>query len=101
MAVVARNARAGRGCAEPVAVDFEELPAVTDMESALDPATPVIHPDLGDNLCFERKLEAGDVDARSPTRTSWSSETFRFGRHTGVTLEPRAILADYDPADAR
>ena len=45
-----------------VTVDYEELPAVTDMETALDPATPVIHPELGDNLAFERKLEAGDVD---------------------------------------
>ena len=47
--------RAGRGRYEP-------LPAVTDAETALDPATPVIHPELGDNLTFERKLEAGDPD---------------------------------------
>ena len=25
-------------------------------------------------------------------------ETFRFGRHTGVTLEPRCLIADYDPS---
>ena len=29
-------------------------PAVTDAETALDAGTPVIHPELGDNLCFER-----------------------------------------------
>jgi hypothetical protein len=28
--------------------------SVTDMRSALDPRTPVIHPTLGDNLAFER-----------------------------------------------
>ena len=31
-------------------------------ETALDPGTPVIHPELGDNLTFERKLDAGEVD---------------------------------------
>ena len=30
------------------------LPAVLDTETALDPATPLIHPELGDNLCFTR-----------------------------------------------
>ena len=33
------------------------------MRTALDPATPVIHPSLGDNLAFERNLDAGEVDA--------------------------------------
>ena len=32
------------------------------METALDPATPVIHPELGDNLCFQRVNETGKVD---------------------------------------
>src|SRR5258708_4650924 len=52
-AVVARTrAEAEDGC-ELVAVDYEELPAVTDPEAALDAATPVIHPSIADNLCFE------------------------------------------------
>ena len=28
-------------------------------------------------------------------------ETFTMGRHTGVTLEARAILADFDPSERR
>ncbi|HVY57354.1 MAG TPA: xanthine dehydrogenase family protein molybdopterin-binding subunit, partial [Xanthobacteraceae bacterium] len=49
-AVVARTrAQAEDGC-ELVQVDYEELTPVTDPETALDPATPVIHPALGDNL---------------------------------------------------
>ena len=38
-------------------VEYEELEAVTDMRTALDPATPVIHASLGDNLAFERNHE--------------------------------------------
>src|SRR4051812_33652255 len=58
-AVVARTrAEAEDGC-ELVDVTYQELPAVTDAETALDPGTPIIHPELGDNLTFERKHEAG------------------------------------------
>src|ERR1700694_1984938 len=35
---------------EIVRVEYQELEAVTDMRTALDPQIPVIHPSLGDNL---------------------------------------------------
>jgi aerobic carbon-monoxide dehydrogenase large subunit len=101
VAVVATSRPAAEDALEQLTVDLEELPAVTDMETALDPATPVIHPELGDNLTFERKLEVGDVDGAFANAAAVVEHTFRFGRHTGVTLEPRAILADYDPAEHR
>ena len=100
-AVVAASRRAAEDALELIAVELEELPAVTDMETALEPGTPVIHPELGDNLTFERKLEVGDVDAAFGSAAAVVEHSFRFGRHTGVTLEPRAILADYDPAEHR
>jgi carbon-monoxide dehydrogenase large subunit len=81
-----------------VEVQWRELPAVVDMERALDADTPVIHADLGDNLAWQRKYEAGDVDAAFAADTV-VEEVFTFGRHTGVTLEPRAILADYQAAE--
>jgi carbon-monoxide dehydrogenase large subunit len=100
-AVVARTrAEAEDGC-ELVAVDYQELPAVTDAETALDAATPVIHPDLGDNLCFERKLDAGEVDKALAASDAVVEATFVFGRHTGVTNEPRAVVADWNPGEQR
>src|ERR1700751_2314055 len=62
LAVVARTRALAEDAAELVEVEYEELPAVPDAETALDKATPVIHPDLGDNLTFERTLDAGAVD---------------------------------------
>src|SRR5215207_10109135 len=53
-AVVARTRAQAEDALELVEVEYEELPAVTDAETALDPATPVIHHELGDNLTFER-----------------------------------------------
>src|SRR3954451_329062 len=100
-AVVARTrAEAEDGC-ELVAVDYEELQAITDPETALDPSTPVIHPSIGDNLCFERVHTAGDPDKGFAEADAVVETTFMFGRHTGVTNEPRAIVADWNPGDAR
>jgi aerobic carbon-monoxide dehydrogenase large subunit len=100
-AVVAQTRAQAEDAAELVAVDYEELPVVTDMETALDPTTPVIHPELGDNLAWERLHVAGDVDAAFAGSDHVIEATFGFGRHTGVTLEPRACLADYNPGDGR
>src|SRR5947209_14262018 len=61
-AIVAVSRAAAEDAAEHVSVVYEELDAVTDMRTALDPATPVIHPALGDNLAFERNHVAGAVD---------------------------------------
>src|ERR1700730_11625649 len=62
-AIVAANRAVAEDAAELVRVEYRELEAVTDMRTALDPQTPVIHPSLGDNLAFERNLDAGAVDA--------------------------------------
>ncbi|MFY9836647.1 MAG: molybdopterin cofactor-binding domain-containing protein, partial [Xanthobacteraceae bacterium] len=84
-----------------VAVDYEVLAGVTDPETALDAKTPVIHPQLGDNLTFERVLDAGDADKGFADADAVVETTFLFGRHTGVTNEPRAIVADWNPGEAR
>jgi carbon-monoxide dehydrogenase large subunit len=100
-AVVAKSrAQAEDGCAL-VEVDYEVLPAVTDPETALDAKTPVIHPELGDNLTFERTLNAGDPDRGFAEADAVVETTFVFGRHTGVTNEPRAVVADWNAGEQR
>jgi len=100
-AVVARTRAQAEDAAELVEVDYEELAPVTDAETALDASTPVIHPELGDNLTFERKHEAGDPDKGFAEADDVVETTFVFGRHTGVTNEPRAIVADWNPGEQR
>src|SRR5262245_21291560 len=100
-AVVARTRAEAEDALPLVAVEYEELPAVTDPETALDAATPVIHASLGDNLCFERRHEAGDAGGGFAAADEIVEATFRFGRHTGVTAEPRAIVADWNPGEQR
>ena len=101
VAVVAESRAAAEAGAALVAVEYQELPAVTDMMTALDAETPVIHPDLGDNLAFRRLHEAGDVDAAMKTAHKVVTARFKTGRHTGVCLEPRSILVDWNPAEGK
>ncbi|MGB8756528.1 MAG: xanthine dehydrogenase family protein molybdopterin-binding subunit, partial [Pseudolabrys sp.] len=100
-AVVARTRAEAEDACELVEVSYEELPVVTDPETALDDKTPVIHESLGDNLCFERKLDVGAVDKAFAEADAVVETTFRFGRHTGVTNEPRAIVADWNEGERR
>jgi len=98
--VAATRAQAEDAC-ELVEVTYEPLPAVTDPETALEATTPVIHPSLGDNLCFERKLEVGTPDKAFAESDAVVETTFLFGRHTGVTTEPRACVADWNEGEQR
>jgi carbon-monoxide dehydrogenase large subunit len=100
-AVVARTRAQAEDAVALVEVGYEELPVVTSAETALDAATPVIHPELGDNLTFERKFEAGDPDTGFKDADEIVETTFVFGRHTGVTNEPRAIVADWNAGEQR
>ncbi|MCL4710647.1 MAG: xanthine dehydrogenase family protein molybdopterin-binding subunit [Pseudorhodoplanes sp.] len=100
-AVVARTRAEAEDACELINVAYEELPAVTDPETALDPQTPVIHPELGDNLTFERTLDAGEVDKALASSDAVIETTFLFGRHTGVCNEPRAVVADWNAGEER
>ena len=100
-AVVARTRALAEDAAALVEVEYEPLTPVTDMMTALDPETPVIHESLGDNLAFERNFTGGDPASAFAASDHVIEADFGFGRHTGVTLEPRAMVADFNPGTGR
>jgi carbon-monoxide dehydrogenase large subunit len=97
-AVIAETRVEAEDALQYIEAEWEELPVVTDMETSLGGA-PVIHPELGDNICFKRALDTGGVDAAFAAADLVVEETYGFGRHTGVCLESRSILADYNAAE--
>jgi aerobic carbon-monoxide dehydrogenase large subunit len=98
-AIVAESRREAEDAMPYLQVQWEELPVVADMEHALDADAPVIHPELGDNLCFTRTIDTGNVSAAFEGADLVVEETYHFGRHTGVTMETRSVLADFNAAD--
>ena len=57
--VVAESRALAEDACELVGIDWEVIPPTTEAETALDAGTPVLHPDLGDNLAFAHVIEAG------------------------------------------
>ena len=97
-AVVAQTRRQAEDALDHVLVDWELLPVVTDMEASLA-GDVVIHSDLGDNKCFSRELMTENFEAEFAKADVVVEKIYEFSRHTGVTNEPRGILADYNPAE--
>src|SRR4029453_17725589 len=96
-AVVAETRALAEDAAGRIKIDYQPLPAAVDMETALNASQPPIHPELGDNLCFQRVNETGKVDDAFNAAHKVVEATFHTGRHTGVPLEPRSFRADYTP----
>lgn len=101
VAVVADTRALAEDAAELVEIEFEELPAVTDLDMAQEPGGAKVSAVLPDNMCFRAGLDTGNVDELFASAAHVVEGDFTFGRHTGVTLEPRAIIADYDPSEER
>jgi carbon-monoxide dehydrogenase large subunit len=97
-AVVAESRSQAEDGVALIEADWEELPVVVDMEESLQ-GKKVIHPEFTDNICFNRELDTGGVDEAFAQADAVVEDTFHFGRHTGVCLEGRAILADYNAAE--
>jgi len=94
-AVVAESRAIAEDGVSRVRVEWEPLAAVTDPETALDPSTPVIHPELGDNLAFRLELASGDADRAFGEADTVLSETFHHGsphrRHARGAGHPRRL----------
>jgi carbon-monoxide dehydrogenase large subunit len=97
-AIVAQTRRQAEDALDHVLVDWDLLPVVTDMEASLA-GDVVIHADLGDNKCFSRELITENFEAEFAKADVVVEKVYEFSRHTGVTNEPRGILADYNPAE--
>jgi carbon-monoxide dehydrogenase large subunit len=97
-AVVAETRAQAEDAVALIEAEWEELPVVVDMEASLR-GDVVVHEDLKDNICFTRSHDTGGVDEAFAQADVVVEETYHFGRHTGVCLEGRSILADYNAAE--
>ncbi len=95
VAVAAAGRAEAEDAAERIEIGWEPLPAILDGESAL--AAGPLHESLSDNIAYEHNIKAGDPDDAFASAGHVIEETFTFHRQTGLSLEPRGLIADYDP----
>ncbi|HYF96161.1 MAG TPA: xanthine dehydrogenase family protein molybdopterin-binding subunit [Symbiobacteriaceae bacterium] len=97
-AVIAESRYLAEDAAEQVLVDYDPLPVVADALQALEPGSPLLYPEWGDNLFLHREATIGDVAGAFQEADLILKRTYRNQRHTGVPMETRGCAAEYDAA---
>ena len=100
-AVVAVNKLVAYEALELVEVDYTPLTPVVDAERALEPGSPLVYEPWGDNLLLKMSFRGGDVDRAFKEADYVIKDSLKSHRYTGVPIEPRAYVADYDRANGK
>jgi carbon-monoxide dehydrogenase large subunit len=95
-AVVAEDETTARVAADRVVVAYEPLPVVTGAREALKPGAPKLYDDWEDNKQVHLKFDWGDPDAAFAEADRVFKVSHSEGRVTGLPIEPRGCLAQYD-----
>jgi aerobic carbon-monoxide dehydrogenase large subunit len=100
--VIAATEAQARDAAELVAVDYEILPAAVTVEDAVRAGAPPVHDEAGGNTSFTMRLGNADAVERAFAMAHHVTRlTLGNNRLTAVTMEPRGVIADYDPGTRR
>lgn len=94
--VIARDRYVGEDAAELVEVDYEALPAVTDMWRALEPDAPQVDPLVSGNLVSLQTFSTGDPAAAEARAHRVVEACFSQQRQTHVPIETRGCAAVWD-----
>ena len=100
--VVADSRALAQDAAELIAVDYEAQDAAADTATALDPATPLVWPELGSNRAFFHHF--GDAEAAAAAFAVAHKVTriaFRNNRLVSNYMEARAAIGQWDAAGER
>jgi len=99
--ILAENLYVAEDALSLVDIDYEMLPAVADLEKALEPGAPLVYEELGTNIAFQQETSGGDID----DAFARADRTLRLRlvnqRLAPSSLEPRACLFDYDAASGQ
>lgn len=105
-AVAAATLEQAHAAVDAIVVRYEELDAVTDLEAALRPDSPLVHPQwesyeaTGDtvrdrNVCSFSSITKGDVEAGLTEADHVVTSRYEADASHAVPIEPRAILAQW------
>src|SRR5712671_2911437 len=98
--VLATSMAVGEDALDRIVVDIEPLPAVSDCETSAN-GDWLLFAEQGTNCAMTFTAQCGDADAAFEIAPYVRREKFRTGRHYGLTLEPRGVMAEWDAATGR
>ena len=94
--VVASSRYLAEDAVDDVLVDYEALPAVVDLATALAPGAPRVHDDLESNLAAHVVQQKGDWEEAKRRAHRVVGRALRYDRGTAAAMENRGIVASWD-----
>jgi len=98
--VVAETQALAEDALEAIGVDIEPLPAVADRHAAASDKS-LLFEESGSNRAVRYAVAFGDADAAFAKAEYTRRESFRCHRLTGLPLETRGLIAEWDAAKTR
>ena len=96
VAVVATSLSAAWDAVELIDISYEALPAVVDMEQAMESDSTLVHPDFSTNVAVQSSNEVGDVGEAFQEAHGVVKVRLVEPRLVPNSMEGRAVVADYD-----
>ena len=94
--VIAESRYQGEDALEVIDFEIDELEAVVDARRAVEKGAPILHPAVPDNIAGHFVEKTGDVERALAEADLVLEEEFYIQRHSGVPLETRGLVAEYD-----
>lgn len=96
LSLVATDRYTAEDALDLVDIEYEPLPYVSDVDSALADDAPVLHEDVGSNLLVENVRSMGDAEAVSSTAEVVVEGAVQINRVTGLPMETRGVVAEFN-----
>ncbi|HMA35123.1 MAG TPA: xanthine dehydrogenase family protein molybdopterin-binding subunit [Chloroflexia bacterium] len=95
--VVAESRYLAEDAAETIVVDYDPLPAVVDLEAAVDSPAGLVHEDVAANIAAHVIQEKGHYPAAQAAAAVVIRRRFLYDRGTAAPMEGRGVVAQFDP----
>ena len=96
---VAGDSYTARDALDLIEVDYEPLPAVSDLEKALEPGSPLVHSQWDSNQAFTFECGTGDMDKARAEADVIVRQKFIHQRLAPIPVETRGVVARYFPGE--
>lgn len=94
--VVAESEEAAAAALPLIEIDYEDLPAVTDVLAAMEDGAPQVHADVPNNILCHYKIRHGDIEAGWQRAEVVVEGEYRTGYQEHAYLQPEAGLSFID-----
>jgi carbon-monoxide dehydrogenase large subunit len=94
--VIAENRAIAEDALADIVVELDPLPAVADIERALDPSAATVHDDLRSNVAAHVRQTKGDYAAALARAAHVVRRRLRYDRGTSSPIETRGVVARWD-----